>query len=72
MCNCVTAVNERLAKGNGQLSFGLMLDGNRLIGRLLLKTQKVNSARPLRAPLVWAAFCPFCGAKVDDDQQTPS
>jgi len=37
-----------------------------VVGRLLIKTEKVDKSKRKPLPAVWAAYCPFCGVKAAD------
>ena len=64
-CDCVSKVNDHLAAQNGRLVMGLRIaPGMRVIGRLMLQTEKLDkNKRGPRPPLVSVTFCPFCGQK---------
>lgn len=62
---CFTQVNEALAPANGRLAFGLGITPELgIVERLLIGTEKVDKTKRKPAPLMSAAFCPFCGVKL--------
>lgn len=66
MCDCMSKVNEQLAAHNGRLATGFLIRNDLGVGmRLLLQTEKIDATKRKKVPHVTAAFCPFCGAKVD-------
>lgn len=69
MCDCVKLMNKKLAPKNAMLGMGLgITSDNRIIGRLLVQTEKLDrNKRGSKPPAVVASFCPFCGDEVKDD-----
>lgn len=70
MCDCVKRVNAQLAPKNSMLAMGLGITAdNRMIGRLLIQTEKLDrNKRGAKSPAVVASYCPFCGGEVKDDE----
>lgn len=67
MCKCYVKANESLAATGYRLAVGFSMskDMSSLQGRLLITTEKLHDFKGKRkpAPVVSAAYCPFCGEK---------
>lgn len=57
-CNCISEVNAKLSESNGELLMTFWP-----VSRPLLETQKLDTKKRVRPPLVVPTFCPFCGEK---------
>jgi len=66
MCECLKRVNEGLVAHNGKVATGLLLTPDMGIKmRVLITTEKVDKTKRKPVPALTAAFCPFCGEKVE-------
>ena len=57
-CSCISEVNAKLAESNGELLMTFWP-----VSRPLMETQKLDTKKRVKPPLVVATFCPFCGEK---------
>ncbi len=57
-CDCVSAMNERLAEHNAALVTTLFGEP-----KCAISTTKLRDVRSKRPPIVMASYCPFCGTK---------
>lgn len=67
MCDCITEVNKLLDEHNTTLA--LPMFGAR---RPFVQTEKLESTKRGKPPMMQATFCPFCGEKYparDGDEQ---
>lgn len=65
---CFVAVNEHLAKHNTVLMTGQSFSAITMADpgeQLIVATHKVHAKGRGKALLMFASFCPFCGAKLD-------
>lgn len=58
MCGCIEDVNKLLAEHNTTLVLPIL--GKR---RPFIETDKIESKKRGKPPLMQASFCPFCGEK---------
>lgn len=65
-CNCIEAINGKLAERNSKLSFGLVVRGNKMDVSIVIGTEVIEKKRGARPTGVVPTFCPFCGVKYDD------
>lgn len=65
MHECLRAVNEHLSAHNVKLAFGLQITDMGMKLRLLIGTEKINTAIRKPVPNVMASHCPFCGEKLE-------
>lgn len=66
MCDCLTLVNEQLAARNGRVATGFLMTPDMDVKlRVLVATEKLDKAKRKPVPPLSAAFCPFCGQKVE-------
>ena len=67
-CDCMKLVNEKLATHNGRLATGFQMTADMGIKmRLLLATEKIDKHKRKPVPSVTAPYCPFCGAKAEEN-----
>lgn len=68
-CDCYLQVNRQLAEHNTELDVGSQLlrtPKMRIIPVIYIATRKVDSSKRVSAARIIAAYCPFCGMKIDD------
>lgn len=65
-CECLTQMDERLAKHNSRIQTQFSFSGDNLSDVLCtpyIGTEKIDRARRKKAVGVIPTFCPFCGVK---------
>jgi hypothetical protein len=65
---CFELADEKLKAKNTKLAFAMQIPGGQ--SRLIIATIKVT--RGPKPVLMLAGFCPFCGAKLDEEKPTKS
>ena len=67
MCNCTEEMNTKLEPHGGRLAMGFAIRKSdmTMFGRLLIQTEKNDKSKRNPLPVVFASYCPFCGAKCD-------
>jgi predicted Zn-ribbon and HTH transcriptional regulator len=66
-CTCIEIVNEKLAERNTKLTQSIVLRDNRMDMTLLVATEVIVKKRGQSALLMQPSYCPFCGAKYEED-----
>lgn len=67
MCDCIAKLDEKLKNHNGKIALAILLPAegsNQLRSRVLVQTEKLDSAKRKKVPTVMASYCPFCGEHV--------
>ncbi len=62
MCECISTVNEHLAKHNAQLLLPMFVVRGST-QRPFVETTKLDEKKRGKPPAMFATFCPFCGEK---------
>jgi len=57
-CDCLSGANAKLAEHNAEIVVTWWP-----VTRPVIETQKVDSKKRGKPPLMVATYCPFCGAK---------
>jgi hypothetical protein len=66
MHECFRTLNDHLSAHNVKLAFGMQITADMDMKlRLLVGTEKINTAIRKPGPHVVASHCPFCGAKLE-------
>ena len=66
-CGCIDIVNEGLALRNTQVAVPMVFGSDRT-ARAMIETEQVKTGRgQQKAAALFAAFCPFCGAKYEGE-----
>jgi len=65
MCECLDQVNEKLSEQNTILDYSFLADNPRAI----IATCKIESRKKLGPIKLFAAFCPFCGVKYEEENE---
>lgn len=66
MCNCIDIANRTLREKNTQIEPIISL-GSKLELSIGIRTSKVDKSKRGPVIVVMAAFCPFCGEKLERD-----
>lgn len=68
MCECISAVNAKLAERNTRLHEPIIIFGGpRAEGQLFVETEQVEKGRgKAKAVSMLTSYCPFCGEKHPD------
>lgn len=61
-CDCMTIIDAKLSEHNSRLQFNFMRDGNEIVARPHIGTEKINPRNRDKMGAI-ATFCPFCGGR---------
>jgi hypothetical protein len=68
MCDCIRAVNKRLAFSNARIAYGFTFkhQGGIDLAPPMIVLEKIDKTKRGVPPILLATCCPFCGGRYDD------